>query len=195
VLLTDPTRALLDDGVEVRGPGEHVLKDMSGSQRLYQLEIEGLPADFPPLNTEGGWTTNLPAQPNLFIGRERELAETGDLLAREDVRLLTLVGSGGTGKTRLAQQLAGAVGGRFPDGVFFVALSQLRDWELVMPTIARTLGLHEQPGETALEAVTGRLRGRRLLLVLDNFEQVDLAAPVHPGQRQDRAWGARGDAR
>jgi predicted ATPase/class 3 adenylate cyclase len=178
VLLTEPMRALLGEGVDVRDLGEHVLKDLSGAQRLYQLEIDGLPADFPPLNTEASWTTNLPAQPNVFIGRERELAEAGELLAREDVRLLTLVGSGGTGKTRLALQLAGAAGDRFPGGVFLVALSPLRDWELVVPTIARTLGLHEQPGETALETVTGRLRNRQLLLMLDNFEHVIRAAPA-----------------
>jgi predicted ATPase/class 3 adenylate cyclase len=178
VLLTEATRALLGGGFELRDLGEHLLKDLSGPQRLYQLEIDGLQADFPPLNTEASWTTNLPAQPNVFIGRERELAEAGELLAQDDIRLLTLVGPGGTGKTRLALQLAGDLVERFPGGVFFVALSPLRDWELVVPTIARTLGLHEQPGETALETVTGRLRGRKLLLVLDNFEHVIAAAPA-----------------
>jgi len=178
VLLSEATRALLGDGFAVRSLGEHVLKDIPGSKRLFQLEIEGLPAEFPPLNTEASRTTNLPAQPNVFIGRERELAEAGDLLAREDVRLLTLVGSGGTGKTRLALQLAGAVGDRYPGGVFFVALSQLRDWQLVLPTIAQTLGLHEEPGESALETVTGRVCDRTLLLVLDNFEHVLRAAPA-----------------
>jgi predicted ATPase/class 3 adenylate cyclase len=178
VLLTEATRTLLGDGLEVRDLGEHALKDLSGRHRLYQLEIDGLPADFPPPNTEATWTTNLPAQTNVFIGREHELAGAGGLLGREDVRLLTLVGSGGTGKTRLALQLAGAVGESFPGGVFFVALSPLRDWELVVPTIARTLGLQEQPDETVLETVAARLRGGKLLLVLDNFEHVLPAAPA-----------------
>ena len=178
VLLTERTCALLGEGVELRDLGEHVLKDLSGLRRLYQLEINGLPIDFPPLNTEAGWTTNLPAQPNVFIGRKRELAEAGELLAREDVRLLTLVGSGGTGKTRLALQLAGEAGGRFPGGVFFVPLAALRDWSHVVPTIARTLGMHEQSGETVLETVGARLRGRKVLLVLDNFEHVVGAAPA-----------------
>jgi predicted ATPase/class 3 adenylate cyclase len=178
VLLTEATRTLLGDGLGVRDLGEHALKDLSGRHRLYQLEIDGLPADFPPPTTEAAWTTNLPAQTNVFIGRERELAEAGELLAREDVRLLTLVGSGGTGKTRLALQLAGALRESFPDGVFFVALSPLRDWELVVPTISGTLGLHEQPDESVLETVAARLRGRKLLLFLDNFEHVLPAAPA-----------------
>jgi len=71
VVLTEPTRALLGDGVPVRDLGEHTLKDLSGRHRLYQLELEGLPVDFPPLNTVANWTTNLPAQPNVFVGRER----------------------------------------------------------------------------------------------------------------------------
>jgi predicted ATPase/class 3 adenylate cyclase len=176
VLFTEPTRALLGDDLEIRNLGEHVLKDLAGRWRLYQLEIAGLRNDFPPLNTEASWTTNLPAQTSVFIGRRRELAEAGALLGREDVRLLTLVGPGGTGKTRLALQLGGAVGGRFPGGVFLVPLAQLRDWRLVVPTIARTLGLHQQSGETVLETVIARLRGRELLLVLDNFEHVLQAA-------------------
>ena len=176
VLLTEPTRALLGDSVELRDLGEHTLKDLSGRHRLYQLELEGLPVDFPALNTVANWTTNLPAQPNVFIGRERELAEVAELLGRADVRLLTLVGPGGTGKTRLALQLARSVGDSFPGGVFVVALSPLRDPELVVPTIARTLGLQDQPGETTLETVTEHLRERKLLLVLDNFEHVVRAA-------------------
>src|SRR5262245_20300454 len=120
VLLTEPTCALLGEGVELRDLGDHLLKDLSGRYRLYQVEMHGLPVDFPALTTEGGWTTNLPAQPNVFIGRERERVEVGELLAREDVRLLTLLGPGGTGKTRLALQLAAEVGSRFPGGVFFV---------------------------------------------------------------------------
>jgi predicted ATPase/class 3 adenylate cyclase len=178
VLLTEASRALLGEDVELRDLGEHVLKDLSGPHRLYQLEIEGLPGDFPPLNTEAGRTTNLPVPPNVFIGRKRELAEAGELLARADVRLLTLMGPGGTGKTRLALKLAGEVGDRFPGGVFFVPLAPLRDWRDAVPTIARTLGLHEQSGETALETVIEGLRGRELLLVLDNFEHVVGAAPA-----------------
>ena len=185
VLVSESTHALLDEGVRVRDLGEHLLKDLPGAQRLYQLEIEGLPGEFPPLNTLDSRSTNLPAQPNAFIGRERELAETEALLARDDVRLLTLMGTGGTGKTRLALQLAGEVVERFPAGAWFVSLAPVRDWELVVATVAQTLGLREQPGEAISETLTEHLRDRQLLLVLDNFEQVIPAAPMLSGLLSD----------
>ena len=148
VLVSEATQALLDDDTRLRDLGEHRLKDLSRPQRLYQLELDGLPNEFPPLATLDNRPTNLPPQPNAFIGRERELAETRALLERDDVRLLTLIGPGGTGKTRLALQLAADVLDEFRNGVFFVSLAPIRDWELVVPTILRTLGLREQPGET-----------------------------------------------
>ena len=181
VLVSETTRALLDDDTRLRDLGEHRLKDLSHPQRLYQLELEGLPSEFPPLASLDNRPTNLPAQPNAFIGRERELVETRALLEREDVRLLTLIGPGGTGKTRLALQLAGDLLDRFRNGVFFVSLTPIRDWELVVPTILRTLGLREQPGETSLETLTEYLQEKELLLVLDNFEHVVAAAPAVGG--------------
>ena len=181
VLVSETTRALLDDDTHLRDLGEHRLKDLSRPQRLYQLELDGLPNDFPPLATLDNRPTNLPAQPNAFIGRERELAETRALLERDDVRLLTLIGPGGTGKTRLALQLAADVVERFANGVFFVSLAPIRDWELVVPTTLRTLGLREQPGETALETLTEYLREKELLLVLDNFEHVFAASAAVAG--------------
>ncbi|HSC49947.1 MAG TPA: adenylate/guanylate cyclase domain-containing protein [Gaiellaceae bacterium] len=180
VLLSESTRALLGDGPRLRDLGEHRLKDLSHPQRLYQLEADGLPAEFPPLKTLDNRPTNLPVQPNELIGRERELEEAAALL-RNGLRALTLTGPGGTGKTRLALQLAADVVEEFPDGVFFVSLAPVRDWELVAPTIARTLGLREQPGETVLETLDGYLGDKELLLVLDNFEQVLAAAPAAAG--------------
>ena len=181
VVVSESTQGLLDEDTHLRDLGEHRLKDIATPQRLYQLELEGLPSDFPPLASLDNRPTNLPAQPNPFIGRERELAETRALLERENVRLLTLIGPGGTGKTRLALQLAWNVLEQFRNGVFFVSLAPIRDWELVVPTILRTLGLREQPGETSLETLTEYLQEKELLLVLDNFEHVFAAAPAVAG--------------
>ena len=185
VLVSEATKALLDAHTRLRDLGAHRLKDLSRPQQLYQLELDGLPNEFPPLATLDNRPTNLPPQPNAFIGRERELAETRALLLREDVRLLTLIGPGGTGKTRLALQLAADVLDEFRNGVFFVSLTPIRDWELVVPTILRTLGLREQPGETALETLTEYLREKELLLLLDNFEHVFAAAPAVAGLLED----------
>ena len=178
VLVSQATRSLLGTSVELRDLGEHVLKDLAGPQQLYQLEIDGLPDEFPPLNTLDHRFLSLPAVPNAFVGRERELAETGELLARDDVRLLTLIGPGGTGKTRLSLQLAAGVSERFTAGAAFVQLAPVREQELVVPAIAQALGLREQPGESALETLVEYLRDKQLLLVLDNFEQVLAAAPA-----------------
>src|SRR3954468_8908599 len=181
VLVSETTKALLDDAARLRDLGEHRLKDLTRPQQLYQLELDGLPNEFPPLATLDNRPTNLPAQPNAFIGRERELAETRALLDREEVRLLTLIGPGGTGKTRLALQLAAEVVEQFANGVFFVSLAPIRDWELVVPTILRTLGPREQPGERPLATLTEYLREKELLLLLDNFEQVLAASPAVAG--------------
>jgi predicted ATPase/class 3 adenylate cyclase len=181
ILLSESTRALLDDRFHVRDLGDHRLKDLSGPHHLYQLQVEGLPADFPPLKTLENRPTNLPAQPNALIGRGEELEETEALLSRADVRLLTLTGAGGAGKTRIALHLAANLVERFSDGVFFVSLAPVRDWELVLPTIAQTLGLREQPGEPLTKTLTEFLREKQLLLVLDNFEQVVAAAPPLAG--------------
>ena len=109
ILLSEATRLLLDDRFEVLDHGDHRLKDLSGAQRLYQLVVSGVPAEFPPLRTLDNRPTNLPAQPNAFIGRADELGELEALLARDDVRLVTLTGPGGAGKTRLSLQLAASV--------------------------------------------------------------------------------------
>jgi predicted ATPase/class 3 adenylate cyclase len=178
VLVSEATRTLLDQRFELRDLGEHRLKDIAASERIYQLVVDGLPSDFPPLSTLGNRPTNLPASPNPFIGRARELEELGALLAREDVRLLTLTGPGGTGKTRLAYQLARSAIDDFANGAFLVRLAPVRDWELVAPTIAQTIGLRERAGESAHAALMEYLHDRHMLLVLDNLEQVVDVAPV-----------------
>jgi predicted ATPase len=159
VVLSERTRAGLDD-VAVRDLGLHRLKDLSEPQQLYQLGD----ADFPPLRTLHA--TNLPVQPSPLIGRERELDEVAALLSEH--RLVTLTGPGGSGKTRLALQVAADLSEEFPHGVFWVPLQAVRDPALVVPTIAQTLG--------TAGALADHLADKRILLLLDNLEQVIEAA-------------------
>jgi predicted ATPase len=122
---------------------------------------------------------NLPAQPTPFIGRQSELAAVKDLLNRDQqyVRLVTLTGPGGTGKTRLAVQAAAELVNHFGDGVYFVDLAPIRDPESVLTTIARTVGIRETSDRSLLEELKGQLQSKAMLLLLDNFEQVTAAAP------------------
>jgi predicted ATPase len=147
----------------LRDLGEHRLKDLSAPERLYQLG-EG---EFPPLKTL--YQTNLPIPATPFLGRERELGEVGTLLSDDDVRLLTLTGAGGSGKTRLALQAVASGAEEYPQGVWWVPLAPVRDAAGVTETAARALG-----GANSLAEVIG---DRRLLLLLDNFEHVIAAAP------------------
>jgi predicted ATPase/class 3 adenylate cyclase len=182
ILLSQATWALLGaelpSGLGVRDLGEHRLKDLSHPQRLFQLVIPGLPADFAPLRALGPGPMNLPVQLTGFVGRERELAHARMLLQREEIRLLTLTGPGGTGKTRLAVRAAAEVRESFPDGVIFVELGSVNDPRLVVATIAQAMGVRETAGQSMLESLAQYADDRRLLLILDNFEQVLAAAPL-----------------
>jgi len=171
VLVSASTAALLGSD-ELRDLGEHRLKDLTQPERLYQLMTPGIETDFPALKTLENRPTNLPAQPTPLLGRQQELAYTADLLHRNEIRVLTLTGAGGTGKTRLALQLASDLLEEFPDGVFFVDLAALGDPSLVVATVAQTLAVREVPGQSLEETLAEHLRGRRLLLLLDNFEQL-----------------------
>jgi predicted ATPase/class 3 adenylate cyclase len=177
ILLSATVRSLvassLPDGVVIRDLGEHRLKDLR-PQPISQLDVAGLASDFPPIRSLDSRPNNLPVQVTSFIGREHELEVAAGLLAR--TRLLTLTGPGGTGKTRLALQLAADAAQDFPDGVWFVALEPLRDARLVLPTVAHTLGIMPRANEEPIDAVAAAVREQRLLLVLDNFEQVIEAA-------------------
>ncbi len=116
--------------------------------------------------------THVPSPPTLLVGREREISEIWDLLHTGETRLVTLTGPGGVGKTRLAVEVATQPDQSLPDGVAFVVLAPIADPALVIPTVARSLGLVEAPGQPILGTVAHHLRHRRMLLVLDNFEQV-----------------------
>ncbi|HKW78892.1 MAG TPA: adenylate/guanylate cyclase domain-containing protein [Candidatus Limnocylindria bacterium] len=164
----------LGDGLTLRDLGEHRLKDLAQAERIYQLVLAGAQADFPPLRSLDRVPNNLPTQVSTFIGREKEIAEGLRLL--HGTRLLTLTGPGGTGKTRLSLQLAAESAEAFPDGTFWVPLAPISDPELVPSTIAHSLGVQVSGKELPLDRVAEHLRAKRLLLVLDNFEQILLAA-------------------
>jgi predicted ATPase/class 3 adenylate cyclase len=180
VLLSDSTRALIEgslpNGVRVRGLGEHRLKDFDPPMRISELEIDGLPTDFPELQTLDARPGNLPEQLTGFIGRGRELAQVTQLIGAH--RLVTLTGPGGVGKTRVALRVASELLADHRDGAFFVDLAPIRDPALVSLAVAQALGLRVDPGGDAMTAVQAHLRDRDLLLVLDNFEQVTEGAGV-----------------
>src|SRR5262249_14530354 len=136
-----------------------------------------LPSEFPPLRTLDARPTNLPVQPTPLVGRERELAALAALLVRDDVRLLTLTGPGGSGKTRLGAQAAADGLHVFADCGYFARLAHVTEMERVVPAIVTTLGVKLVGNERPLQALVGYLRNRTTLLVLDNFEQVLEAAP------------------
>jgi predicted ATPase/class 3 adenylate cyclase len=163
-------RGALPVGASLRDLGEHRLKDLATPEHVFQLGHCGLPAEFPPLRTLDARPHNLPLQLNSFLGRERELAEVARLLGT--ARLLTLTGSGGTGKTRLALQAAAAALDAYPDGVWLVELAALADPALVPRAAAAAVGVREEPGRPLLATLVDALRPRRLLLVLDNCEHL-----------------------
>ncbi len=121
---------------------------------------------------------NLPVQPTPFIGRQAEVKAAKDLLTRADVRLVTLIGPGGTGKTRLALQTAAELIDHFKDGVYFVDLAPFREPESVLAAIARTIGVKETSDRPLLDELKEQLQAQTMLLLLDNFEQVTAAAPL-----------------
>ncbi len=179
VLLSQTTRDLVEHdlpaGVSLRDLGAHRLKDLLLPSHLFDLVISGLPADFPPLRTLDTHH-HLPLQPTSLIGREPEVAEICALLKQPEMRLLTLLGPGGIGKTRLAIAVATQMRSFFVGGTCFVGLAALSDPQLVVPTIARELGLKESGTQPLLEQVRAFVGEQQFLLVLDNFEQIVAAA-------------------
>jgi predicted ATPase/class 3 adenylate cyclase/Tfp pilus assembly protein PilF len=182
ILLSGAARALtrtdLPEGSKLRDLGMHRLKDIPEPMRLFQLDVPGHVPDFPRLRTVGERPDDLPVESTSLIGRERDVAAVVELLEQSDVRLLTLTGPGGTGKTRLAVRTARDARDRFADGIVFVNLAPVPDAELVPATIARALRLAEAPGRSHLEQLFDELRDQEMLILLDNFEHLTGAAPV-----------------
>jgi hypothetical protein len=184
ILLSQTTRDLAEqhllEGASLRDLGAYRLRDLEQKSHLYRLVTTGLPADFPPLRTLDTHPNNLPVQLTSLIGREEEMATVQRLLCRDDIRLLTLTGPGGTGKTRLGLQVAAELSDHFADGVFFVNLAPISDPALVVPTVAQTLEVKETEAQPQLvDHLKMFLRDKHLLLLLDNFEQViDAASQV-----------------
>jgi class 3 adenylate cyclase len=171
-------RDALPDGVRLEDLGERRLKDLYRPERVFQVTTLDLPSDFPPLRTLENLRNNLPLQATPLVGREREVGEVCERLGQEGVRLLTLTGPGGTGKTRLALQAAADLLEDFEDGVFFVPLATVTDPDLFLTQVAGALGLQES-GDVPLEDLLKEYVGhRKLLLVLDNFEQLLSAVPL-----------------
>lgn len=163
-------RGVMPAATQLRDLGEHRLKDLIEPEHVWQLVAPGLPDRFPPLQSLGSLPNNLPRQVTPLIGRDDVLAELESLAIEHP--LLTLTGTGGIGKTRLALQAGADLLDGAADGVWFVELAPLSEGASVAHTVASTIGLREQPNRTILEVLTQYLRSRRLLLILDNCEHV-----------------------
>jgi predicted ATPase/class 3 adenylate cyclase len=169
---------LPEPGLEFINLGEQQLEDLIYPETLYELVIPSLPADFPPVKTLNNLPNNLPQQPDVLVGRAQELDAVQRLMRKPEVRLLTLMGLGGTGKTRLSLQVGASLLTEFKDGVFFVDLSPARNPNQALVEISKALNLQEVGGFRLIENLKRFLYQRQMLLVLDNFEQVIAAADL-----------------
>jgi predicted ATPase/class 3 adenylate cyclase len=184
VLISSSARELVVDelpaDVALRDVGEHRLKDLDRPEHLFQLVVGDLPAAFPPLaslSPGSGGANGLPAAPNRTIGREDDVRAIADRLLVDGVRLLTLTGPGGVGKTRLALEVARAVKAEFGHGAWFVSLAALQRPEDVAAAVVTTLAIIVLSGESDEQAAERFLGAKHLLLVVDNFEHVLGAVP------------------
>ncbi|MGB8362740.1 MAG: adenylate/guanylate cyclase domain-containing protein, partial [Acidimicrobiia bacterium] len=181
IVVSEQTAVLVErslpDGVALRDLGKHRLKDLSDPETIFQVVVEGEPSEFPALRTLNAVPNNLPLLPTSFIGREAEISEAMTLLER--ARVLTLTGPGGTGKTRLSLQIAAELADGFEDGVYFVGLSTVTDSNVLPSVILEVLGFSDTTGdETPGQWLVKAVQEKRLLMVLDNFEQLLAAAPL-----------------
>ena len=164
--------------VSLRDLGEHRLKDLIRQEHIYQVDIADLPDTFPALKALDAKLNNLPTQLTPFIGREHEIASLLELIRNPVVRLVTLTGAGGTGKTRLSLQVASAVFDQFPDGIYFVPMAETTDRDLAVSRIAQAMDVREGNGRFLIDTLKDYLADKTLLLILDNFEQLIGAASL-----------------
>ncbi|HZO31940.1 MAG TPA: tetratricopeptide repeat protein [Chloroflexota bacterium] len=169
-ITAEMARGALPAAVDLRDLGEHRFRNIAQPERVFQLLHPDLPSEFPPIRSLKTFSTNLPSQLTSFVGRERELAEVKQHL--EESRLLSLIGTGGAGKTRLALQAASDLLETFPDGVWLVELAALSDPDLVPSAVVAALGLSQAPSRPAIELLVEHLQARAPLLVLDNCEHL-----------------------
>ena len=174
ILLSQATEQLIKDSLpantELRDMGEHRFKYLNRPERLFQLSIAGLPSDFPRLNTLDSARHNLTLQLTSFVGREKEMADIIHLLKK--ARLVTLIGPGGTGKTRLSIQVANEIVGEYPEGVWIVELAPILDPLLIPRTTAMAIGLRDEPHRPVLDMLCDYLREKKMLILLDNCEHL-----------------------
>jgi hypothetical protein len=181
ILLSGAIHALVQDALpedcDLLDLGVRRLKDLLRPEHLYQLTVSGLPGTFPPLKTLDFFPNNLPVQLTTFVGREREIKEIKQQL--NEHRLITLTGSGGTGKTRVCLQVAADLIDHFDHGVWFVELAPLTHPEWIPQTIVSVIGIRDQPGKTSIESLKEYLHKKKLLILLDNCEHlVEASAKV-----------------
>jgi len=153
-----------------RDLGKRILKNIILPEHIYQILAEGIPSDFPPLNILDARQNNLPSQLTNFIGRKKEIEDIKKLFP--DTRMLTLTGTGGTGKTRLALQIASEFLDEFENGVWIIELSPITDPELIVKEISNVLNLKENPGTDNLELLKEFLKDKKILLIFDNSEHL-----------------------
>ena len=164
----------LPEGVSLQELGQYHLKDIAGLHELFQVVVPDLPSDFPPPSALSPLypIQNLPSPSTSFVGRDREVAAVCERLRRTDVRMITLTGTAGVGKTRLALQVAAQLTDLFMNGVCFVPLEQVNEPDDVVPALAQALNIQEEKGHSLFEQIKATLRKQSLLLILDNFEQI-----------------------
>jgi class 3 adenylate cyclase/tetratricopeptide (TPR) repeat protein len=181
-IISGATQQLVQDslptGISLRDMGFHRLKDLTRPEHVFQVDADGLAAEFPALKSLNAMRHNLPTQLNELIGREQEVAELAGLLGRE--RLVTILAPGGTGKTRLALEVAAGASDAFPDGVFFVPLAPLRNSDSIPQAIAESIDVSLSSDADMQEQLLDYLRAKQQLLVLDNFEHLTAATTLVP---------------